>query len=92
MARDFTPATLRLGGDADETAVRIGVFAPETEASLAVVLHAFDKTKAKRDGFPVNLRMTKQDALRLAVKLIEAAAEDAALGTSQHRPGSSPQA
>lgn len=87
-AREFTAATLRLGEAGEETEVKVGVFAPETEPNLAICIHAV--ARPKRPGFPVNLRLSKQAALRLAVKLIEAAAEDASLGTSQHRPGSAP--
>ncbi|HEX6986829.1 MAG TPA: hypothetical protein VF170_15740 [Planctomycetaceae bacterium] len=87
-AREFTAATLRLGESGAEIPVKLGVFAPETEANLAICIHAVERPK--RPEFPVNLRLSKQAALRLAVKLIEAAAEDAALGTSQHRSGSTP--
>ena len=90
MSREFPTATVRLGdAGADETAVKLTVFAPETDANLALRLHP--ASGPKREGYPINVRMTKRDALHLATKLIEAAAADSALGTGPRRPGSKTQ-
>ena len=83
---DEIPTVIVQRGSTGETVASVAITATGSKwnDSLVIKLDASDKPKK---GYPISIWASKQDALRIAVKLIEAVAADAALGKGQELLG-----